>query len=745
MKAMSPDTVISSDITEMPHQLTVESAKGRLRNSPSFNGDVIAVLKQYARATVHAIQGDWFLIETPEGKKGWAHRSLFKLSSPKGNRELVSAKIDSGPFIQGPDADRTLSQPSILKPRVAATALVGVKSASSKDETVIHVEADGALENYKSFTLTENPPRIVFDFPGIHSAYEGERRLPVKTGPVSQVRHLAYPEKIRLVIETQKSYLASYTSEVVDNGILVRLGDAAVDSKSKDLKRSVGPVPQPAEPADEPSERKAGMVHSSAVVPASLPPEATMGTKRIYIPPKTRGSKEWVSDSIIRSSTSKQCTLNFVDTEVRELLSALAISQEVNIVTAPDVTGRVSVHLNQAPLDKVIGAISQSGGFGYRKLDDVYYVYKPKGDKDPQSQWLQLRTFKLNYIDTDKIQDILKSVSGIRMIQLHEPSKTIIVEDTQENIQRVEALIRAWDTKPQQVMIEAKILEIRLADDMVLGVDWAALIGGVRLGTGGFSRATLPSEATGNVSPAPVLGSGIFGNLLTGIGPFQQFAMALDALKAKTNVNVLSTPKLLALNGKSASVQVGGQQGYKVTTTNLGVVSETIKFIDTGTILHFTPYIDEDNNILLNVMPTISSATLDQGIPVVRQTTVSTWLLAKNGETIFIGGLIQENKLNERSEIPGLGQLPIIGPLFGRTNSGLGKTELVVLITPRILSEDALQHSISKKEEVDRIQGNLRKEQRVFEPESGQKKISGIEKGSGKEHGGYEDLAYRGP
>ena len=583
--AMLPNTGISADISQAPNQLTVTATEGELRNSPALNGETTAVLKPGAQVTVYTVQGDWFLIETADGERGYAHRSLFTPSNQKAAKESPAAR-DSSP-----------------------------KSAVSGAAT------------------SPRPPNT-----------------------------------------TAKT--------------------------------------------------------------ETMPQRSTA---------ETRSTREWVSDGLIKSSISNQITMNFVDTDIREVLSALAISQEINVVAAPDVTGRVSIHMNQAPLEKVIQSVALSGGYGYQRIDDVYYIYKPKGEKDPQSQWLQLRTFKLKYLNTEKIQDILKSLSGIRMIQLHEASKTIIVEDTQENIARAEALIRALDTKPQQVMIEAKIFEIRLADDMVLGVDWAALIGGVRLGTGGFSRATLPTEQKGTVSPVPVQGAGLFGNLFTGIGPIQQFAMAFDALKAKTNVNVLSTPKLLALDGKNASVQVGGQQGYKVTTTNLGVVSETIEFINTGTILNLTPFIDEENNILLNVTPTISSASLEEGIPVVNRTTVSTWLLAKNGETIFIGGLIQDSKTNERSEIPGLGQIPIIGTLFGRTIKGIGKTELVVLITPRILSDDAQQFSIRPQEQVESIEGSLKKEQSVFDPESGQKKVESIEKSSGKEQQGYPDLRYRGP
>ena len=167
--------------------------------------------------------------------------------------QVKSAEADRSinDIVSRTDTEAVPSQAPIPKGGAASTALVRVNAAPSQDGVVIHVEADGALKNYKSFTLTESPPRIVFDFPGLRSAYKGEQRMPVKTGPVSQVRHFAYPEKVRLVIETQKPYLATYTMEVVDNGILIQVGDAAVGSvgsKDKDLKLSSGPEPSPSPP-----------------------------------------------------------------------------------------------------------------------------------------------------------------------------------------------------------------------------------------------------------------------------------------------------------------------------------------------------------------------------------------------------------------------------------------------------------------------------------------------------------------
>ena len=236
---------------------------------------------------------------------------------------------------------------------------------------------------------------------------------------------------------------------------------------------------------------------------------------------------------------------------------------------------------------------------------------------------------------------------------------------------------------------------------MVLGVNWEKILGDVRIGTGGFSAATIPTEP--GISPVPDAGTGIFGNIITGAGTSHQFTAALDALQEETKVNTLSTPKILALHSKPAKVQVGGQQGYEVTTISDGLATTSIEFIDTGTILEITPYIDDENNVLLKVKPEINSAVIEEGIPVVNSTVVTTWLMARNGETAFIGGLIQNTRLEGRSGIPCLGNIPLFSLLFGRSAEATGKTELIVLITPQIVDIGARgdQEVIEKTEKME--------------------------------------------
>ena len=400
----------------------------------------------------------------------------------------------------------------------------------------------------------------------------------------------------------------------------------------------------------------------------------------------TSGADDTVPEPETPIKKEALMTLNFYQSDIQEVLSALAIQQNINIVTEQDIAGDITVHLYEVPFDTALGAICQSGGFRFYKQSNVYYVYKPKVIAEPETEALEMRIFKLEYAEIDKIQQVLDALPNIRLIKIHEPTKTIIVEDSLKNIEKVEKLIRYWDAKPKQVLIEAKILEVTLTDDMSFGVNWEQMLGGdVTIGTGGFSSGVFPA-GTGT-SPVPADGSGVFANVITGAGTDWQFSAALDALDAQTDINTLSTPKILAIHSKSAKVQVGGQQGYTVTTVSDGIATTSVEFIDTGTILEITPYIDDENNVLLKVEPTINSAIIEEGIPVVNSTVVTTWLMAKNGETVFIGGLIQNTQNSTRTGIPCLGDIPLLGALFGRSTESAGKSELIVLITPRVIGD----------------------------------------------------------
>ncbi len=432
-------------------------------------------------------------------------------------------------------------------------------------------------------------------------------------------------------------------------------------------------------------------------------PQKPAGSRKSAVSPKPR------SEVVLHHPKNDLISVNFIDMDIRKAISAIAMEREINISTAAEVVGNISIHLYRVSLEEALTAITLAGGCRYKKLGDLYFVHKSQGeDVERPLEDVQMRVYKLKYVNVDNVQEILESIPGMRLIKIHKETNTIVVEDVPENLAKVERILRSWDAQPKQVVIEAKILEVELTDDMTLGVQWDKILGDGRIGTR-FGRAVLPENPGG--SPVPNEGMGLFGGLITGVGTRHQFAMALDVLQEKTKVNILSTPRIMAIHGKPARVQVGGQQGYRVTTISNGLAVESIEFIDTGTILDITAHIVDDQNILLDVQPSIDAARIEEGgLPVVKTTTVRTSLLAKNGQTIFIGGLIQDSKTRLREQVPLLGDIPVLGALFGRTVRSVGKTELIILITPHIVDHNYMQLQQPEIQKTNDLEVILKKE-----------------------------------
>ena len=241
------------------------------------------------------------------------------------------------------------------------------------------------------------------------------------------------------------------------------------------------------------------------------------------------------------------------------------------------------------------------------------------------------------------------------------------------HLDRVESVLKKVDVPPRQVLIEAKILEVQLTDDMALGVDWNLAFDHFSTSGNLLSQGFALRKASG--------AQGLFFESSS-----DHFSAFLDALETNSRVNTLSTPKLVALNGKQAEIIVGGKLGYYVTTTTNTATLQSVEFLETGTLLVLTPHIMDDGNIIMEIHPEVSDGSVTAGLPAESTTELTTTLIAEDGGTIFLGGLIRDRKEDLRDQVPGLGCLPLFGALFGRSYNSTQKTEIIVLITPHIVT-----------------------------------------------------------
>ena len=310
-------------------------------------------------------------------------------------------------------------------------------------------------------------------------------------------------------------------------------------------------------------------------------------------------------------------------------------------------------------------------------------------------------TFKLKYVDIEEVEKVVgKLLSESAMITIYKPEKTLIVEDVPQNLDRVKKVLETLDIPPKQVLIETRIMEVRLNDDTSLGIDWNDLFSGFFNSSGEILTRGFTAGAT----------QGFIFNLV-----HEDLNVFLEALQAKTEVKTLSSPRLLALDKKQAKIIIGDKLGYNVTTSTETAVLQSVEFLETGTQLVLTPQIIDDGRVIMEIHPEVSDGIIVNGLPTETTTEVTTSLMAPDGGTIFIGGLIRDRKEDIRTRVPGLGSIPLIGALFSKTNNVTVRTEIIVLITPHIISaanKDILEKDTQKVNEVEKI---LQKERSLRE------------------------------
>lgn len=300
-------------------------------------------------------------------------------------------------------------------------------------------------------------------------------------------------------------------------------------------------------------------------------------------------------------------------------------------------------------------------------------------------------------------------------------SNAIVVTDHPENVAAVEAMIAEIEEQPIQVLLEATIVQTKLTEANAFGVDFA-LLNDIQFtdffkfpSTFNPLGFTSPSgQSTGTASTSPRNNSFLSvtpgntgpgkGNIKGGIvaGDAGVFIRALDEV---TDVSLLSNPKVLSLNRQRARVNVGVRVGYLETTATQVAVTQTIKFLDTGITLDVRPFVMEDGQVRLRLSPKVSAVTFrtitdsqgrTQQIPDEEIQMVTADVLVPNGSTAVLGGLFREDITNLRSQVPGVGDIPLIGAAFQGRDNTVNRSEIIFLIKPTVLSSKQVDEQGSK-------------------------------------------------
>jgi type IV pilus assembly protein PilQ len=413
----------------------------------------------------------------------------------------------------------------------------------------------------------------------------------------------------------------------------------------------------------------------------------------------------------------KPISLDLQEAEIKNVLRLLADVSGTNIAVEPDVEGRVTLKVNRVPWDQVLDMILAMNNLGKDQFRGVIRVarqeklkkelYEKEAEIRARQQVLEssreVGEIATHYLQVNyaKASDIANKIviSNKGKLTIDERTNMILYTDYPSWIQSARDLLTRLDLPTPQVLIEARIVQLDTNAVKDLGIDWS--FGIDRLSGGDSHRLAGPDSLRLPVGTSfpnfqvnqPVAGLGDLGASLFGFS-FGQIAgqtlwnidMKISALETAGKGKIISAPRVLTLNNVEASISAGKEIPY-LKLNEFGV--STTEFKDAVLELKVTPQITPDQKLSLKIDAKKERADFSQlvgtsGLPPIDTRKVSTTLLVADGDTIVIGGILEEEESFSESRTPGLGQVPILGALFKSERTRKNRAELLIFISPRI-------------------------------------------------------------
>jgi general secretion pathway protein D len=379
-------------------------------------------------------------------------------------------------------------------------------------------------------------------------------------------------------------------------------------------------------------------------------------------------------------------TLEFRDAPLRQVFEALARSSGINFVFDKDVRAdaRVTVFLRGVTLDEALRVILGTQQLDRKLLNESSVLIFPNtAAKQREHQELITRTLYLTNADVKQVQAMVRTIAKVRDIHIDERLNLLIVRDTPEVLRFVEKLIASVDLPEPEVMLEVEVMELATDQVDALGLQWPETI------NYGLPALDSLGQAVGQVTGQ------VFLNERRGFrGSIANPALVATLRGTAGNSNILANPKIRVRNRDKAKVHIGQKLPVFTTTTNFTgstSVAASVSYLDIGLKLDVEPTVQLDNDVVIKIGMEVSN--------LIRQVTgpggttayeigtrnTATVLRLADGETQVLAGLINDEDRKTAAGIPGLSRIPLLGRLFGTQTDTRNKTEVVLLITPRVV------------------------------------------------------------
>jgi len=405
-----------------------------------------------------------------------------------------------------------------------------------------------------------------------------------------------------------------------------------------------------------------------------------------------------MSNPAVKAALAKPVVMEFRDATLKSVFEVMSRSSGLNFVFDKDVKGdsKVTIFVRNSPLEDILQLILSTNQLAKRQLNDnSFLIYPNTPAKAKDYQELVMRSFYLANTDVKQAMNLVKTVAKSKDVFADEKLNLLIVKDTPDAIRLIERLIESIDLAEPEVMLEVEVLEVARSRLNELGVNWPDSIGyGLLTPTLTATTATASGFVGTTTTPGGTLAPGkVDLRNTTGLTTFVAnpgFTLNIKGHNADTNV--LANPRIRVKNREKAKIHIGEKLPVFTTTSTANVgVSASVSYLDVGLKLDVESNVTLDDEVSIKVGLEVSSVVKEVPGPSgslayqVGTRSASTVLRLKNGETQVLAGLINDEERKSTSHLPGLGEIPVLGRLFGTQRDTSNKTEIILLITPRIL------------------------------------------------------------
>jgi len=365
-------------------------------------------------------------------------------------------------------------------------------------------------------------------------------------------------------------------------------------------------------------------------------------------------------------------TLNFRDTDIKTVFEFLAQSFGVNVIFDRDVKEvPVSMFVENVTFEQALKLLLGTTKTYYRRLGyNTILIAPDTKEKRGQYEDYHIRVFHLNITKAKDMANLLKGVLSLKKVIINDNLNTLVIRDTKNVLDQVEKLIAVNDQKPAELIFDVEILEVNRTKSEQLGFDFGSQI---------------------SVAFSPFTVSGSYADAIRS-GTVTLSSVAFNYFKQDVDAKTLANPKIRVINNKPAKIHIGDRIPLRSSTIldATGQTRTTFEYRDIGIRLNVLPEIHMDNSVTVKLELEVSS--LGQNLGTQNEPAFSigtrnseTYMLLRDGETAILGGLIRDEDRNSTIKLPGIGEIPLIGPLFNSHDDQSLRSDVLLTITPRVV------------------------------------------------------------